>query len=280
MWLIDTKTFDLQYHTNCPISQYAILSHTWEDDEVGFQDFKHLSSAREKKGFSKIEWTVLEARRRRLKWAWVDTCCINKDSSAELSEAINSMFQWYKDSAVCFAYLSDLPTAASVAALFPRAPPTRINEVLDGDFRASRWWTRGWTLQELIAPTHVVFYGQGWDRYGSKAGLHAQITSITNISEGILTHESDLNEETIACRMSWAASRETTRVEDTAYCLLGIFGINMPLLYGEGQKAFIRLQVSIWSYYFIRMVCVDEQMMGCVALLFLSNWYPQPSRDI
>jgi hypothetical protein len=223
MWLIDAETFELHYHIICPIGQYAILSHMWEDGEVGFQEFKDLSSARKLKGFMKIEWTVLEARRRRLKWAWVDTCCINKDSSAEMSEAINSMFQWYQSAAVCFAYLSDLPMKTSVMSLFARATPTNINEIRDHKFRASRWWTRGWTLQELIAPKHVVFYGQEWDRFGSKAELHAEIASITNISSDMLLYEYDLRAESIACRRSWAASRETTRVEDVAYCLWVVY---------------------------------------------------------
>ncbi|KAI0131970.1 heterokaryon incompatibility protein-domain-containing protein [Xylariales sp. AK1849] len=245
MHLINTENYEIVYHINCPKGEYAILSHTWEDEEVTFQDFKDLASARKKKGFVKIQRTVRIARSRGLKWAWVDTCCIDKSSSAELSEAINSMYQWYTDSAICFAYLSDLPTEKQIIIQHPHEDDNAITGLLRNSFATCRWWTRGWTLQELIAPRNLDFYDKEWNFYGDKEGLAHEITSITRVSRSILNHNKELDDVAIAVRMSWAATRQTTRAEDTAYCLLGIFDINMPLLYGEGQKAFVRLQEEI-----------------------------------
>ncbi|KAF7534392.1 hypothetical protein G7054_g6259 [Neopestalotiopsis clavispora] len=232
MWLINTETFSLVFHHECPEDQYAILSHTWEEDEVSFQDFKHLTSARLKKGFSKIDSTLRKARNYGYKWAWVDTCCIDKSSSAELSEAINSMYRWYEQSAICLAFLSDLPTSS---------------EPQPNAFKQCRWWTRGWTLQELIAPRHLHFYDQDWNKYGSRSELLEEIESITGISSE--AYQRSPNAFSVAQRMSWASHRTTTRTEDIAYCLLGLFNVNMPLIYGEGDNAFIRLQEEICKTY-------------------------------
>ncbi|KAJ3579558.1 hypothetical protein NPX13_g1005 [Xylaria arbuscula] len=167
-------------------------------------------------------------------FAWCDTCCINKASSAELTEAINSMFSWYAVAEMCYVYLAD----------YDGSKP-------NDEMRASKWYTRGWTLQELIAPTHVRFYDASWAIVGTKATLCKELENITGIDSHILlaTKDQDLNDvlsqEPIAKRMSWAATRKSSRVEDTAYCLLGIFGINLPLLYSEGERAFIRLQEEI-----------------------------------
>ena len=152
-----------------------------------------------------------------------DLCCIDKTSSAELSEAINSMYRWYQESGVCYAYLADVPPNA---------------------FSKSRWFTRGWTLQELIAPSTVIFLDQKWQEIGTKSSLQRVISEITGIPTDILLG-GDLEDASIAQRMSWASKRETTRVEDAAYCLMGIFSIHMPMLYGEGERAFIRLQEEI-----------------------------------
>ncbi|RYP01527.1 hypothetical protein DL764_006193 [Monosporascus ibericus] len=159
-------------------------------------------------------------------------CCIDKASSAELTEAINSMFRWYRNAEICYAYLSDIPSAK------------RIHQKLE----RSRWFTRGWTLQELIAPAEVVFYSMDWDHVGTKSELSASISSITKIDASFLDSK-NLMSASVAQRMSWAAHRETSRPEDIAYCLLGIFDINMPLIYGEGMKAFQRLQEEIIESY-------------------------------
>jgi hypothetical protein len=166
-------------------------------------------------------------------YIWIDTCCIDKSSSAELSEAINSMFRWYQEAAVCYTYLSDGP---------PRKEGDPWKE--GSKFRESRWFTRGWTLQELIAPKNMEFFSEVWSKLGSKSALLDLLSDITGIDKMVLQHRlfSDLG---IAKKMSWASNRTTTRVEDRAYSLLGLFDVNMPLLYGEGQKAFIRLQEEI-----------------------------------
>jgi hypothetical protein len=167
----------------------------------------------------------------KLEWAWVDTCCIDKKSSAELSEAINSMYAWYAEAAACYAYLSDVQTSDDVQSE-------------DSMFRRSRWFTRGWTLQELIAPRFVDFFDTTWKFVGTKLTLSNLLHEITGVSLDSLRTRG-LRGISIAQKMSWAASRQTTRKEDIAYCLLGLFNVNMPLLYGEGGKAFLRLQQEI-----------------------------------
>ena len=172
------------------------------------------------------------ARQDGYRYIWVDSCCIDKTSSSELSEAINSMFNWYRDAQICYAFLADVPSEEDV-----RAEGSK--------FRESRWFKRAWTLQELIAPRVVVFLSQNWEGLGTKDSLAGLVEEITHIDRAILTHERALAEESIAERMRWAAVREATRLEDEAYSLLGIFGIAMPTLYGEGRHAFQRLQEEI-----------------------------------
>ncbi|KAF5499558.1 Vegetative incompatibility protein HET-E-1 [Colletotrichum fructicola] len=155
MWLLDTQTLKLQEIVDPSTVNYAILSHTWEHDEVSFQDISDLDSARKKAGFSKISKTCELARQRSIPYAWVDTCCIDKSSSAELSEAINSMFQWYKLSVVCFVYLSDFTFDVPFSSF-------TTYTVEEKALCSSRWFTRGWTLQELIAPSSVTFYNTRW----------------------------------------------------------------------------------------------------------------------
>ena len=226
MWLIDTQTLKLKFITNTDY-RYAILSHTWGGDEVTFEDMKNPAIAETKTGYHKIQKTCERASSQGLYLAWVDTCCIDKSSSAELSESINSIFQWYRLSAVCYAWLEDWDGSA----------PTSM--------RNSRWFTRGWTLQELIAPRCVEFLDPDWTPRGNKLSLGQLISAVTRIDLDVLQGLRSLSQVAVGRRMSWAASRQTTRFEDRAYSLLGIFDINMPLLYGEGQKAFLRLQEQI-----------------------------------
>jgi hypothetical protein len=236
MRLINCSTLQLEEFLDRNIPPYAILSHTWGDEEVSFADFRSLQpTTTTRSGYQKILSTCQQALRDELNYAWIDTACIDKSSSAELSEAINSMFTWYKNSAVCYAYLSDVSEA-------------NLNE----EFPASRWFTRGWTLQELLAPDKVIFYDKRWHRLGSKHSHAEWISKITGIdTDAILAPRKiedlsmGLGRFCVAKRMSWASARQTTRVEDMAYCLLGIFEINMPLLYGEGDRAFFRLQEEI-----------------------------------
>jgi hypothetical protein len=232
MRLINCTTLQLEEFFGSNVPPYAILSHTWGDEEVSFVDLPldQLTTIA-RAGYRKIAFTCTQAIRDGLNYAWVDTCCIDKRSSSELSEAINSMFAWYRDSHSCYAYLSDVP---------------RVK--LDD----SRWFTRGWTLQELLAPKDVTFYNQEWIELGTKLEHAEWISEITGIDETALLGPTDINDQDIglgsfcaAKRMSWASHRETTRAEDMAYCLLGIFDVHMPLLYGEGDQAFLRLQKEI-----------------------------------
>ncbi|RGP62520.1 hypothetical protein FLONG3_10187 [Fusarium longipes] len=245
MRLVNTKTLQLETLEEGS-EKYAILSHTWGNDEVLFDDIQsptRMDEIRKKNGpgYRKIAQSCERAQSRELNYIWIDTCCIDKSSSAELSEAINSMFRWYSNSEVCYAYLSDV----------------FLHEVgveLVDSLKNSRWFTRGWTLQELLAPNEVEFFDHNWSPLGERHALASTISNITGIDE-LFLHKSDrekdrristkLQRENVATRMGWMAQRETTRVEDMAYALLGIFGINMAILYGEGSRAFLRLQEEI-----------------------------------
>ncbi|KAJ4855764.1 heterokaryon incompatibility protein (HET) domain-containing protein [Trichoderma breve] len=219
MRLINTRTLKLQQFLGKP-PPYAILSHTWGQEEVSFQDFQSPERRERLAGFSKINATCKKAYSHGLDYAWVDTCCIDKTSSAELSESINSMFKWYKNSAIAYAFLEDYPSP-------------------------NRWFTRGWTLQELIAPEQLEFYNRSWDKVAEKTAIAKELAVITGIDAFVLDGSAPLQQVSVGRRLSWAANRETTREEDLAYCLFGLFDVNMPLIYGEGGKAFLRLQEHI-----------------------------------
>ncbi|KAH7303352.1 heterokaryon incompatibility protein-domain-containing protein [Stachybotrys elegans] len=212
---------------------YAILSHTWGADEVTLHDLDHLGLD-DKPGWKKIIGFARAIRQSNqpVDYFWVDTCCIDKSSSAELSEAINSMFHWYRESVCCFAYLADVEWRA------------HSSSPLGADFESSKWFTRGWTLQELLAPRDLEFFDKDWRGIGNRHDLMERISTRTNIDTDTLRLGQWPN-ASVAMRMSWAAGRQTTRPEDMAYCLLGIFDVNMPLLYGEGDRAFTRLQEEI-----------------------------------
>ena len=226
MRLLNAKTMELHsFFQESTTPGYAILSHTWHEGEVLFEDLQDISRALLKPGFTKIEACCKQALREGLQFVWIDTCCIDKSSSAELSEAINSMYRWYKLARVCFAYLRDVVHPGD-------------NELEIGH---SRWFQRAWTLQELLAPRYMSFYSTGWRFFGTRETLKRVISEVTGIGEEYLSHDwnRDIYRASVAKRMSWAANREATRAEDIAYSLFGIFNVNMPLLYGEGQeKAF------------------------------------------
>lgn len=185
--------------------------------------------AAKKPGYTKVAEVCQMARSNGIPYAWVDTCCIDKTSSSELGEAINSMYRWYQQAEVCYAFLPDFDTDSPLEKALPKC----------------RWFTRGWCLQELLAPKTVLFYDTRWNRIGSKAELTSLISKITLVDEKILIDSDLINTVPVARRMSWAANRTTTKEEDIAYCLLGIFDVNMPMLYGEGSRAFQRLQEEI-----------------------------------
>ncbi|KAK1753968.1 vegetative incompatibility protein HET-E-1 [Echria macrotheca] len=241
MRLLNTVTCDIvEYISDDGVPKYAILSHTWGDHEISLIEWQNRHSlpigSESTQGAAKVSACCQLAAASGLEWVWIDTCCIDKSSSAELSEAINSMFRWYKNAAVCYAYLSDVESASQ-----------QSEEARKG-ISKSRWFTRGWTLQELLAPKEVIFYSKDWQPLGTKADFAHMISSITRIGRKFLDGES-LELASIAQKMSWAADRQTTRSEDRAYCLLGIFDINMPLLYGERYRAFQRLQEVLLTTY-------------------------------
>jgi Heterokaryon incompatibility protein (HET) len=235
MHLINTSTIALKYFTGDVAPKYAILSHTWGEEEISFQDMSDTDKIRNRRGYIKIQWACYLARQDGWEYIWIDTCCINKESSAELSEAINSMYTWYGRAQVCYAYLVDVPPDDPNN---PNPPSRQLS------FHQSRWFTRGWTLQELMSPSIVIFYDVEWEEIGTKASLRGIIAQVTGIAENAILDGG--RSYSIARRMSWASNRQTTRGEDMAYSLMGLFGVNMPLLYGEGARnAFIRLQLEI-----------------------------------
>ena len=302
MWLLRARTYALKFfHSPQTAPPYAILSHTWEDDEVLFKDIGDLKKAKAKSGWQKIEYICRQALEDGLEWTWVDTCCIDKSSSAELSEAINSMFKWYQCSTVCYVYLCDLTMTAAlrddapiVRAWLERAEHTTLHraeasllgvytskvlwleqqaifkkmtsETMSalrndyegysrpcnewdislvntlGAFSKAKWWSRGWTLQELLAPRSVVFMDRHWQQIARLPQIVVTVSTISSVDVAVLLKTAPLQSRCIAERLSWASTRSTTREEDTAYALLGIFDANMPLLYGEGSRAFKRLQ--------------------------------------
>lgn len=247
MRLLNVKTMKIVEFVDKRKPQYAILSHTWGENEITFRMFDRDPEAKWRS--LKINGCCEQARADSLEYVWIDTCCIDKSSSAELSEAINSMFKWYQRAVVCYVYLADVEPHAF--------EDSRTHSPLN----MSRWFTRGWTLQELLAPPCLQFYdcsrtlrGQIFKErhqyYTLRApaaapSIGSSIAEITRISEAYIRGEHPLNMASIAMRMSWASERETTRTEDLAYCLLGLFDVAMPMLYGEGTKAFRRLQEEI-----------------------------------
>ncbi len=345
MRLLNTESLRLELFLGSSVPKYAILSHMWGEEEVLFDDIHDPNQPHPvgKAGFAKIEGSCKQAREDGFKYIWIDTCCIDKSSSAELSEAINSMFDWYHQSERCYAYLADVEVSncegeedeedeedgedgvyseengngeggvdeekwsgvmvkgegredegkgngddnnETCGESRSNGEATSDGRSDDGEdeqlgtvgFEDSRWFSRGWTLQELIAPADVRFYDRNWSFLGvrqldssrnNRVGyrdLGPQITRRTRIPPQLLRWptlgperrsfwtidfnpraklESVLDSFSVAQKMSWAASRMTTRPEDEAYSLMGLFGVNMPMLYGEGRRAFARLQQAI-----------------------------------
>jgi hypothetical protein len=235
MRLLNTDTFEIHQFFGDTTPTYAILSHRWEEDEVSFQDVRDRQNLNAY-GWSKVNHCCALAKRNGHSYVWIDTCCIEKTSSAELNEAINSMFRWYQNAKVCYAYLNDVPSGLGEG---------RKKEAA---LRKSKWFTRGWTLQELIAPSRLYFISSDWtENLGTKASLDLLISEITGISRvsELNTGNLPLSTVSVAARMSWVSRRTCTRAEDYAYCLMGIFGVYMPMMYGEGENAFMRLQLEI-----------------------------------
>ncbi|KAI4269161.1 MAG: hypothetical protein LQ337_007451 [Flavoplaca oasis] len=249
MRLLNAETLRFSEFFDSDVPVYAILSHRWGPREISFKEVRNRT-APPGPALRKIERCCQLAVSKGLQWVWIDTCCIDKRSSAELSEAINSMYKWYQRSEVCFVHLSDFqlsPTELSKGekeSLY-NYPPS--GPALAQRYSESLWFTRGWTLQELLAPETVIFFDAEWNEIGTRVQLSWLISDITKIDARFFSRRQyQLGEASIATKMSFAAHRTTSREEDMAYCLLGLFDITMPLLYGEGAfRAFQRLQVEI-----------------------------------
>jgi hypothetical protein len=232
--------FSLTTFNGNEIPSYAILSHTWEADnqEVTFQDLEN-DSGNGKTGYRKIQFCGEQAQKDGLQYIWIDSCCINKSNSNELSMSINSMFRWYRNAAKCYVYLSDVSRYDLDLVTWSCEVP------YESAIRASRWFTRGWALQELLAPRSVQFFTKEGVLLSDKESLQPQIHEITGIALPAL-QGNPMSQFSVDERMSWVQKRQTTIEEDKAYCLLGIFNIHMTLIYGEGKaNAFFRLQEEI-----------------------------------
>jgi hypothetical protein len=222
---------------------YAILSHRWgeEAEEVSFEDIER-NTGKDKSGYKKIRFCGDQAKRDGLRYFWIDTCCINKANKAEHSLAIQSMFRWYRNGARCYVYLSD------VSAL-PLGDGGDEREAMslpwDSEFRKSGWFTRGWTLQELLAPGVVEFFSREWRRLGDRISLKSQIHEVTSIPHAVLEGGA-LFQFSVDERFRWRQDRHTKVKEDAAYSLSGIFDVDIAPVYGEGaEQAFGRLHDKI-----------------------------------
>ncbi|KAI0914589.1 HET-domain-containing protein [Ustulina deusta] len=251
MHLLDTTTYELRSDLQPIFRQegYAVLSHRWVGQEITFDQLKdETAGLRSGKApartpqVDKIRGAAQTARDLGIRWIWIDSCCIDRANAVEQTESINSMFKWYRDAKVCITYLSDVQKDE------PRvdAPgPERLDSVeRDGP---SIWFSRGWTLQELLAPQDMRFYDKDWNFIGTRMTLARLLERTTGIDSHYLTGEKHFGTACIAAKMSWMAGRTTTRVEDIAYSMLGIFNINMTTQYGEGMRAFMRLQQTLLS---------------------------------
>lgn len=219
-----------------PQFEYAILSHTWgpDEEEVSYNDVLNgKGTSKPGSGAEKIRFCIQQTTQDRLDYFWVDTCCINKSNDAELSKSLRSMFRWYAGAKRCYVYLSDVLQGDVVRTDWAH------------DFQRSRWFRRGWTLQELIAPPILEFYSKDRRRLGTKGSLEVQISDITKIPVRALRGR-DLADFTIHERRRWQEGRQTREPEDLVYSLLGLLGVSMPVLYGEGiVKAQQRLDNEI-----------------------------------
>lgn len=224
MRLLNTQTKVLETFDEEPPA-YAILSHRWSQREVTFQDMSR-PDVEQISGYRKLSSACDKTRSLGIGYLWMDTCCIDNGSSSELSEAINSMYIWYQRALLCIVHLHD------------------VNRKERALIAQSSWFERGWTLQELIAPAEALFVDTHWADLGMKSTLATELRRTTGVSEYVLL-TGDMKGISIATRMSWTTRRMTTRQEDMAYSLMGIFDVNLPTIYGEGWKAFIRLQEEI-----------------------------------
>lgn len=275
MRLLNTGTLRI-VHFPSPDTRppYAILSHVWQGDEASYQEIQTLSTHPSPLSAApeKVRRFCAFTRAEGFEWAWLDACCIDKTSSSELSEALNSMFRWYQEAVVCYAYLHDVPDR------YDATSATLDDDDLQQSFVDSAYFTRGWTLQELLAPRLLFFVSCDWTMIGTKHSWAPAIHRATGIDLEVLTLFRPLHKVSLARRMSWASRRRTSRPEDRAYSPMGIFGVNLVTLYGEGaEKAFYRLQEEI-----LKQCTPDQSLFAWGALdlydvLSAHNFRPHPS---
>ncbi|KAK9421429.1 putative Heterokaryon incompatibility domain-containing protein [Seiridium unicorne] len=222
MRLLNAESYRLEEFVGANIPPYAILSHTWEDGEVLYEVISDLETARTRDGFWKIERCCAEALDDGWEWVWIDTLLYRQKLKCRAVRGHQLHVPLNLE-----ARLEDM--AAHLARSSPASP------------LPCRWFYRSWTLQELIAPRRVQFFGKEWAYLGSKNDLKPLLSKATGIDPSILSHALSLDEKPAGDKRRWAAYRQATRVEDLSYSLLGLFDVNMPLLYGEGGKVFYRL---------------------------------------
>lgn len=223
--ILEDGQLDLEDFSKKDKPPYAILSHTWgqDQDEVSFKDLRD-GRARKKSGHTKIDFCAQQTAKDDMAYFWVDTCCIDKTNSSEVAEAITSMYRWYREAERCYVYMSDVSVEDNTG--------TQAKDWMSA-FRKSRWFTRGWTLQELIAPTSVQFFSREGNLLGDKRSLMQEIHDVTGIIVAILEGRMQLSQLRYSERVSWMVHRKTQREEDRAYALQGILGVSMIPHYGE-----------------------------------------------
>ncbi|KAF1979740.1 HET-domain-containing protein, partial [Bimuria novae-zelandiae CBS 107.79] len=253
MRLMHTRTLTFTEFRVSRVPDYAILSHRRLEDEVTYSDmFNLMDTMKQTDGYEKIVNCCKQAASVGLDYVWIDTCCINKREKDEVTYAINAMFAWYRKSQVCYCYMYDVPKND----LEP--------EHKDSKFRTSQWFTRGWTLQELLAPLYLIFFNSDWEEIGAKSSFKGITAEITGIAPSIVVLNQG-GEVSVAQRLSWAAERQTSVGADKSYCLMGLLGVNMPMRLQTGdekeveedeEKTFFRLQVKM-------LKTSDDQSLFC-----------------
>ena len=285
--LLDTYTG--QFEEKDPKrTKYAIFSHTW-DHKQGEQKYAELRKIQQRyptlprpmeqwreaqqvpgsiwddpKLSHKIRKACELARNEGYHHIWIDFCCIDKTNSTELARAIRSMYAWYAGAGICYVHLADVFFTKSLEDSRKATPP---------DFRKARWFTRAWTLQELIAPRQVHFVSKGWKLLGTKDSLLQRVVDITSIHRDALLHRKPLNEFSVAQRLSWAVGRKATQPQDRTYSLVGIFNIDIPAGHDNPELAFQQLQVAI-------MKSIPDQSLFAWKRIYFEPWIEDNSNQV